>query len=154
MKKHSLLDHMVSWNYIMQVHHSTISKYWKHPGPDGRSGLQRYNTYQRMTSAECQATGVLVIKKRYMKQYPSDREQEEEEDMERINHSKEAGRCIKTLSKPWKKTVQTAKVLGGKKSYVWCPNSTICGLHIVSILPVVDKMNMSVYLFHRIIVDT
>lgn len=42
----------------------------------------------------------------------------------------------------------------GKKSYVWCSNSTICGLHIVIILPVVYKMNISTSLFHRIIVNT
>lgn len=38
-----------------------------------------------------------------MKQYHSDREQEEEEDMEHIHHQEEAARYVKTLPKLWKK---------------------------------------------------
>lgn len=51
-----------------------------------------------------------------MKQYHSDREQEEEEDMEQINHRQEAARCIKTM----KENCMNCKSVGRKKSCVWC----------------------------------
>lgn len=48
----------------------------------------------------------------WMKQYPSDWEQEEEEDMEQIHHREEATRCAKILSYYEKDNAYTAKMLG------------------------------------------
>lgn len=81
-----------------------------------------------------------------MTQYHSGREQEEEDDMEQMHHWEEAARCVKTLSKLWKKSAWTAKLLGERSlmfgvlihywSNIWCDHLTVSACVWVRLLQV------------------
>lgn len=131
MNKYSLLNHTLACGFILcrSIECNTqiikTSPSWWH----GTLYISMWPLPYKDT-AEQVHQGCGFKKDPSMKQYHSDREQEEEEDMEQINHRQEAARCITTLSKLWKKTAWAAKVLGERSllfgvlihywSKVWC----------------------------------